>query len=46
MINDFDVGVMLLSAKLSRGTRGFASGKYAAAQPAGIGYSTTMNRYA
>jgi hypothetical protein len=34
---DFDVGVLLVSAVESRGTRTFASGKYAAAQPSGVG---------
>lgn len=41
-----DVGVPLLSATLPSGTREFASGKYAAAQPSGIEYGTTVNPFA
>ena len=34
---DFEVGVLLISAVESSGTRTFASGKYAAAQPRAVG---------
>ncbi len=36
-ITDLDAGVLLISATDSSGTSTFASGKYAAAQPRGVG---------
>ena len=37
MTIDFDAGVRLPGANRPSGTSGFASGKYAAAEPRGIG---------
>jgi len=46
MITDFDAGVLLPSAVTSSGTSTFASGKYAAAQPRGVGWATALDRRA
>ena len=42
-ITDLEVGVLLTSAVLSRGTRMFVSGKEAAQQPRAVGYATARN---
>ena len=42
----FDAGVLLRSATLSIGTSGFASGKYVAQLPRGMGKGTTRKRSA
>ena len=41
MITHFEVGVKLRRATLPNGISGLASGKYAAAQSAGMTYGTT-----
>ena len=40
---DFEVGQLLPRAVESSGTSGLTSGKYAAAQPRGVSYSTIRN---
>ena len=43
MTIDFDAGVLLVSATLPCGTRTFASGKYATAEPRGVASMSTSH---